>query len=117
MSKALTSAFVAEVGIIGWRNLHNDKTLPPPSQFAGAAIIFGLLGLIPGEGARAAGAFAWVLVLATFLNLWNPNSPTNIGKKAAIPGTSEAVSGSSPQSSQESVTNPAGNPVFQHGPI
>ncbi len=81
--RVLASAFIAESALIGWRNLHNDKTLPPPSQLTGAAIIFGVLGLAPDSWSKAAGAFAWAFVLATFLNLWNPATPLNLIPTAA----------------------------------
>jgi hypothetical protein len=79
----IATAFLAEMAIITWRNLHNQKTLPPPNQYAGAAVIFGLLGLAPEVARRGAGAFGWALVVATFVNLWNPNTPFNLTTKAA----------------------------------
>lgn len=84
MSRALTTAFVAEVAIISWRDHHAYNLLPLPADLAGAAIIFGLLGLVPESGGRAASAFGWALVVATFINLWNPNSPTHLGASAPV---------------------------------
>lgn len=72
------AAFMAEVAVISWRNLHNAKQLPPPSEYAGAAIVWGLLGLMPASAATATSAFAWALVGASFINLWNPNTPFNL---------------------------------------
>lgn len=82
--KGLISAFLAEVALISWRNLHNQKSLPPPSQFTAAAIIFGLLGLLPeGAASQGGGVFGWALVGATALNLWNPQTPLNLTTPAA----------------------------------
>ena len=92
--RGLATAFVAESAIIAWRNLHNDKALPPPSQFTGAAIVFGLLGLIPEGGQRAATAIGWAFVLATFINLWNPATPLNLltASSSGAPATNAATS-------------------------
>lgn len=77
--RGLVAAFMAEVALISWRNLHNVKQLPPPSQYTGAAIIYGLLGLLPQSAGPAAAAMGWALVVATFINLWNPQTPLNVG--------------------------------------
>ncbi len=82
--KGLISAFLAEVALISWRNLHNQKSLPPPSQFTAAAIISGLLGMLPeGSASKGGAVFGWALVGATALNLWNPQTPLNLTTKAA----------------------------------
>lgn len=108
---AIAAAYLAEMGIITWRNLHNKKTLPPPSEYVGAAVIFGLLGLAPANYQRATAAFGWTLVLASALNLWNPNSPLNLTTKAA--GSSPGKPGTNPSSSGVSLngSTPAPTPL------
>jgi hypothetical protein len=82
--KGLTAAFVAECAIISWRDYNNYKLMPLPADFAGAAVIFGLLGLAPEGASTAVSAFGWAVVLAAFLNLWNPSSPTHLGATQAV---------------------------------
>jgi hypothetical protein len=73
---------MVESGLITWRDISQTKVPPPPSDFVAVAIIFGGLSLFPESGAKFASAVGWGLVLATFLNLWSPATPT----KLAIPG-------------------------------
>jgi len=82
--KGLTAAFIAEIGIISWRDYSDYKLLPLPADFAGACVIFGLLGLLPDGASGAATAFGWAIVLAAFLNLWSPTSPTKLGGQAPV---------------------------------
>ena len=84
MGAGLTGAFAAEVAIISWRDYHTYQVLPLPADLAGAAIIFGILGLLPDSASRAAGAFGWAFVIASYLNLWNPSSPTHLGAAAPV---------------------------------
>ena len=84
MSAGLTGAFVAEVAIISWRDYSAYKVLPLPADLVGAALIFGLLGLLPDRASTAAGAFGWAIVIGAFLNLWNPSSPTHLGASAPV---------------------------------
>jgi hypothetical protein len=91
--RGLASAFLAECALITWRNLHNDKALPPPSQFTGACIIYGSLALLPQSGAGFASVMGWSVVLATFLNLWNPAAPLNLTKSASTSSTASSGPG------------------------
>jgi hypothetical protein len=88
---ALIAALVAEIGIITWRDLHKQKILPPPSDYAAAALIFGAFGLVGEASPRVAAMLGWGVVLATFLELWDPTSPTNLsGAPAAAPSANVA---------------------------
>ena len=85
----LVSAWIAEMVLIAYRGAKTGTTannpiphLALPSEYASTFIIFGALAFIPGEGQKVATAAGWGLVLATFLNLWSPSSPT----KLAVPG-------------------------------
>jgi len=89
----LLSAFLAECVLITWRDVHAQKVLPVPADFVAAAGIYGVLGFIPESGQKFAGAVGWTLVLATFLNLWNPQNPTSITGKA---NTGTATEGTGP---------------------
>jgi hypothetical protein len=87
MNGLLTAAMV-ESGLITWRSLSQPpKMLPPPSGFVAVVIIFGGLSLLPASGAKFASYTGWGLVLATFLNLWSPATPT----KLAVPGGTATV--------------------------
>lgn len=84
---ALLSAFVAQVLLISYRDIHAQGVLPLPSDFVAAGGIYGALGLIPESGQKFAAAVGWTLVLANYMNLWNPANPTNIlGKAAPLTG-------------------------------
>lgn len=84
----LFAAWLAEVGIVTWRDLtnktpgHTIKGLPLPADYLATILIFGGLGLIPKDNpgaARAASLAGWAFVLATFLNvaptIINPTNP------------------------------------------
>lgn len=75
----LLSAWVAEMILIAYRGAKSGSTannpiphLALPSEYASTFIIFGALAFVPGEAQKVATAVGWGLVLATFLNLWNP---------------------------------------------
>lgn len=80
MAGSLLTAFFAETAIVSYRAYHNGISIPAqapinvpiPAQYTSVVIAFGALALIPGEGARVAGAIGWGLVVATLLNLWSP---------------------------------------------
>ena len=78
--KGLLSAALAETAIIAYRDVKSLKALPLPSDFAAVAIIYGALGLFPESASGFAATVGWGLVLATFLNLWNPAMPTGAPK-------------------------------------
>jgi hypothetical protein len=62
--------------------------LPLPSEYASTFIIYGALAFIPGEGQRVASLVGWGLVVATFLNLWNPGG--SVKSAATVAGTAGA---------------------------
>jgi hypothetical protein len=75
----LLSAWIAEMVLIAYRGAKTGSTatnpiphLALPSEYASTFVIYGALAFIPGEGQKIAAAVGWGLVLATFLNLWNP---------------------------------------------
>jgi len=78
------------VALVTYRDLSSDKVLPPPSDYVAVAIIFGGLGLLPESGAQFASLTGWGLVIATFLNLWSPATPT---KLAVFGGTANVQTG------------------------
>ena len=80
------AAFFVEAAIITYRGVKISGTGPIPhlvipSDYAGAAIVYGLLGLLGKTRAEpVAAAVAWGFVVATLLNLWTPKNPVHIGK-------------------------------------
>ena len=88
MAAGLLSAAVAETGLVLWRDLTQEKKLPPPSDFVAVAIVYGGLSLFPDSASRFTALVGWGLVLATFLNLWSPQKPT----KLAVGGGKTATS-------------------------
>jgi len=93
MQRGLLAAAVAEVGLITYRDLSSDKVLPPPSDYVAVGIIYGLLGFLPESGASFASLVGWGFVVATFLNLWSPSTPT---KLAVFGGTETVQAGKAP---------------------
>lgn len=85
MNPALLFPWITETLLITYRGASQGKAvgnpiphLPLPSDYVGEFLVFGALSLIPGpNGGRVAAAFGWGLVVATFLNLYDP---TTIGK-------------------------------------
>src|SRR5208282_6328290 len=91
----LLTAWLVEMGLITYRGAKQGKFaqnpiphLPLPSEYVATFIIYGALGLVPEGGQRAAAAFGWGLVVATFLNLWDPTTLSNPGGAAVIGGPS-----------------------------
>ena len=86
-SRGVLTAALVETGIVAWRDLSQTKVLPPPSDFVAVAVVYGALGLLPDSASTFASLVAWGLVVATFLNLWSPATPT----KLAVPGGTATV--------------------------
>jgi hypothetical protein len=61
-------AWLAEVGIISVRDLSQSRRPPLPSELLATFVVFGGLGLAPGQAARPAAAVAWGIVVATLLS-------------------------------------------------
>jgi len=100
----LLSAWLAEVILITYRGAANKAFtnnpvpgLALPSEYVSTFIIYGALAFVPGEGQKVATAFGWGLVVATFLNLWNPGGSV---KQAATVESNAATGANVPISSQ-----------------
>lgn len=80
----ITIAWLAEVGIITWRGVKNDKRPPIPSELLSTFVVFGGLTLFGGNPTMSRGAnlVAWGLVLATFMNFVDPTK-NKIGASSA----------------------------------
>ena len=106
---SLLAAWLAETVLITYRGAKQGGSknnpvahMPLPSEYIGSFIVFGGLSLVPGpNGQRVAGLFGWGVVVATFLNLWDPKKPAGtvrqLGKTPKVsstPATTAASSGS-----------------------
>lgn len=93
----LFAAFLAEVGIITYRDLagkdpsHTIAGLPIPADYLAAVALYGALGLLAGtsEGARLpASLLGWGFVIATAMNLTpaalNPTSTKTKTTKGTV---------------------------------
>jgi hypothetical protein len=91
----LLTAWLVEMGLITYRGAKQGKFatnpiphLALPSEYVASFIIYGGLALVPEGGQRVAAAVGWGLVVATFLNLWDPTTVGNKGGVAVIGGPS-----------------------------
>jgi hypothetical protein len=80
----LLAAWLAEVVLIAYRSARSNgaENLPIghlalPSTYASTMIVYGALAFVPPAGAKLANTIGWGLVLATFLNLWEPGKTVN----------------------------------------
>jgi hypothetical protein len=89
-SRGLFAAAMVESGIITWRDISQTKVPPPPSDYVAVAIIFGGLALLPESAGSFPSLVGWGFVIATFLNLWSPATPT---KLAIFGGTANVQAG------------------------
>jgi hypothetical protein len=49
--------------------------MPVPADYTATFIVFGALSFVPGEQlGKVAVIFGWGIVVATFLNLWDPTT-------------------------------------------
>ena len=114
----LLSAWLAEVVLITYRSAKQQSVgkgvasppiagLPLPSEYAASFIIYGALAFIPGEGAKVATAIGWGLVVATFLNLWDPATIGNPGGPAVKGGPSTKSATAAPVVSPASAQSAA----------
>lgn len=91
--RGLLAAALAETALVTWRDLKVDKMPPPPSDYVSVAVIYGGLALFPEGASQVTSLFGWGLVLATFLNFWNPAAPWNLVKSGTVaPGSAPAAS-------------------------
>ena len=99
-ARGLFAAALVESAIVTWRDISQTKVPPPPSDFVAVAIIYGGLSLLPASGEKFAILVGWGFVVATFLNFWNPTTPT----KLAVPGGKATL-----QSGQQTTVTPGTN--------
>lgn len=94
---AVVLPWLAEIGLITWRDMRNAKHPPLPSELLSTFVIFGALSLIPEEYGTLSALAGWGLVVATLLNAYDPSSsfygiavnPSNTpGKPGFVPASS-----------------------------
>jgi hypothetical protein len=68
--------WLAEIGLITWRDMRNNKRPPLPSELLATFVVFGTLSLIPQEYGTVAGLAGWGFVVATLLNAVSPSAST-----------------------------------------
>lgn len=109
---SVTTAAIAETVLVTYRQIGQGKlagavparqphVAPLPSTYTAIVIVYGVLHLIPGNGAKVASAIGWGLVVATFLNLWNPGPASVTGLKNSAPAV---VGGATPKASPAAAT-------------
>ncbi len=83
--------WIAEVVLITYRSAakgEENKTpiphLPLPSEYVASFIVFGVLAFAPGQLTKPAAVFGWGVVVATFLNLWDPSTGGITFKKPTV---------------------------------
>lgn len=99
-ASGLFAAALVESAIVTWRDISETKVPPPPSDYVAVAIIYGGLSLFPDSAGSFPSLVGWGFVVATFLNLWSPSSPT----KLAVPGGTANVPSSSQQAAGAKTT-------------
>ena len=74
----LLAPATAETALIVYRNVRKGEAaklpvpyLPVPAQLISVAVVYGGLSLVPDRYDRIAGLFAWGVVIATALNVFN----------------------------------------------
>lgn len=70
--------WLVEVGLITWRDVRIWKRPPAPSELLATFIVFGGASLIPDR--RFGSVVGWGMVIATFLNLFDPTLANPTGK-------------------------------------
>lgn len=90
----LIAAWATETALVAWRSFQTNQRPPFPSELAAPVIAFGALGLLGSyrPAATAAAVVGWGLVAATFLNMYQPVTPTASNPTGASPSGS-ALSG------------------------
>lgn len=95
---AVLIPWVLEAGIVTYRSAKDGTSntnpiahLPLPSEYVATFIVFGACAALPASLSRVGVTFAWGIVIATLLNLWDPttggvkkpSTATNASKKPA----------------------------------
>lgn len=78
--------WLAEIGLITWRDVKNDNRPPFPSEVLATFVIFGGFSLIPNE--KVGSLMGWGIVVATLLNVFDPQ---NVGSSVAQRNKSKEV--------------------------
>jgi hypothetical protein len=99
----LMFAWVAEMVLVTYRDFKSSRTvlgLPPPSDYLATFLVFGTLAGISqakAEGAEEfASLFAWSLVVASLLNVFDPSNPLSGGGLTSAPPLTGTPSSSTP---------------------
>lgn len=94
----VTTAWLAELIVITYRGGKQASiqrpvpNLPLPAEYAATFVIYGALSMVPeGPWGNVAAVFGWGIVVATFLNLWNPSSIGQNGGPAVKQVSSQNV--------------------------
>lgn len=115
------TAWLAEIGIITWRDLtgkdptHTINGFPLPADYLATFVIFGTLGLV-GKGnpgaSRAAALAAWAYVIATYVNALptalNPSAPAKTTGTAGGATSTSSTGPVGPAGPASSTVNPGG---------
>lgn len=85
--------WLVEVGIITWRDISQQHRPPLPSEMLATFVVFGGFSLIAAQDSRVGKALGWGIVIATALNVFNPQatSVSTVFKAQAAPAKSPAV--------------------------
>lgn len=62
--------WTAEVVLISWRSVRNNKRPPLPSEFLASFVIFGAFSIVATRNERVASVLGWGVVVATALNFF-----------------------------------------------
>lgn len=66
------TAWMAEMLIIGWRDWHNSKRLPYPSELLTTFALFGVLSVLPDSTSPLPALLGAAVVIATLVDAFNP---------------------------------------------
>lgn len=94
----LVTAWLTEVVLITYRASKKGSSngtaqvpFPRPGLYAGSFLIYGALGLLPNSAGSFAALVGWGIVVATFLNLYNPLPSATAIPTVATKGQQNAV--------------------------
>lgn len=88
MNSGLFGAALVETALVTYREVGQGRLSVPgdaplkaplPSTYTAIVVVYGVLGFVPGQGELVASLIGWGLVIATFLNLWQPGSKSVTG--------------------------------------
>lgn len=92
--QGVTAAWLAETVVITYRAAKQNSDvplpiphLPLPSTYTGSFVVYGALSFVGGRAAPVATLTAWMITLATVLDLWTPGGSVKQLSSAAPPAT------------------------------